>query len=140
MLNAREELIGIIREGKERQVPVTVGEAPSQRAASEERTPPMKPSRDLGLAVTDPSPDILERLELPRGAQGALVRTVQPGGPAQEAGLRPGDLIQEINRREIRSAREFAETVRQQKSRDLVLLVNRGGNTAFVVIERPGLG
>lgn len=100
----------------------------------------MEPSRDLGLAVTDPSPDILERLELPRGAQGALVRTVQPGGPAQEAGLRPGDLIQEINRREIRSAREFAETVRQQKGRDLVLLVNRGGNTAFVVIERPGLG
>jgi serine protease Do len=68
------------------------------------------------------------------------VREVQPGSPAQEAGLRPGDLIQEVNRRPIRSAREFMEAVRQQKWKDLLLLVNRGGSTAFMVVERAGKG
>lgn len=132
--------VTILREGKERHLPVTIGEAPSHDVASREGTPPIESTRDLGLAVTDPSAAIRQRFDLPRGATGAIVRAVEPGSPAQEAGLRPGDLIQEVNRRQIRSAREFVETVRQQKGRDLVLLVNRGGNTAFVVIERRGLG
>lgn len=130
----------IRREGKETQVPVMIGDAPSQSVASQEGSPSVEPTRDLGLAVADPSPALLQRFDLPRGAKGAMVRAVEPGSPAQDAGLRPGDLIQEVNRRPIRSAREFAEAVRQQKSKDLVLLVNRGGRTAFVVIERPGLG
>ncbi len=130
----------ILREGKEQRVPVTIGEQPPQRLAAREEAPPTEPTRDLGLLVTDPTPDLLRRLDLPRGARGALVREVQPGSPAQEAGLRPGDLIQEVNRRPIRSAREFAETLRQQKGKDLLLLVNRGGSTAFVVVERSGRG
>lgn len=130
----------ILREGKEQRVPVAVGEQPSERAPAREQAAPAEATRALGLIVTDPTSELLRRLDLPRGAKGALVREVQPGSPAQEAGLRPGDLIQEVNRRPIRSAREFAETVRQQKGKDLLLLVNRGGSTAFVVVERAGKG
>jgi len=130
----------ILREGKEQRMSVVVGEQPSERTAAREEAPPTEPTRELGLIVTDPTPDLLRRLDLPRGARGALVREVQPGSPAQEAGLRPGDLIQEVNRRPIRSAREFAERVRQEKGKDLLLLVNRGGSTAFVVVEGSGRG
>jgi membrane-associated protease RseP (regulator of RpoE activity) len=79
-----------------------------------------------------------------RAGLGLLSRSplsaAQPGSPAQEAGLRPGDLIHEVNRRPVRSAREFSEAVRQQRDKDLVLLVNRRGSTAFVVVERSAKG
>jgi serine protease Do len=130
----------LFRDGKEQRIRVTMGEQPAERTASREGPAPAEPAHALGVAVIDPTPELLRRLDLPSGARGALVREVQPGSPAQEAGLRPGDLIQEVNRRPIRSAREFGETVRQQQGKDLVLLVNRGGNTAFVILERSGKG
>jgi len=130
----------ILREGKERRVPVAVADQPSERAPAREEAAPTEATRALGLILADPTSGLLRRLDLPRGAKGALVREVQPGSPAQEAGLRPGDLIQEVNRRPIRSAREFMEAVRQQKGKDLLLLVNRGGSTAFMVVERAGKG
>ena len=58
--------------------------------------------------------------------------------PAVSAGLRPGDVIQEVNRKPVRSAAEFAREVEQARGRDIVVLVNRGGSTAYAVIERAG--
>jgi serine protease Do len=130
----------ILRHGKEQPVRVTVGEQPSAPAAAREEEGRADPIQPLGVTVVDPSPELLRRLDLPRGARGAIVREVQPGSPAAEAGLRPGDLIQEVNRQPIRSTREFLQAVRQSAGRDLVLLVNRGGSTAFVVVERSAKG
>ncbi|MFQ5840709.1 MAG: DegQ family serine endoprotease [Candidatus Methylomirabilales bacterium] len=130
----------LLRSGKEKQVVLTISEQPADLFAARQESAPLDPSTQLGLTVVDPTPELLRQLDLPREAQGALVRAVQPGSAAQEAGLQPGDLIQEVNRRPIRSAREFAETVRRQRGQDLVVLVNRGGSTAFLVVERPAKG
>jgi S1-C subfamily serine protease len=59
------------------------------------------------------TPDLVRKLGLPPGIQGAVVIEVLPGGLAAEAGLRPGDVIQEVNRRQVRSAGEFARAVEQ---------------------------
>jgi serine protease Do len=92
----------------------------------------------LGLSIADMTPDVARKLGLPPGLQGAVVAEVLPGGLAAEAGLRPGDVIQEVNRRPMRSARDFARALKQAGDRDLVVLVNRAGSTAYVVIERSG--
>ncbi len=63
---------------------------------------------------------------------------VAPDGPAAEAGVRPGDVIQEVNRRPVRSAKDFAQAVEHAGNGDLVMLVNRAGGTAYLVIERAG--
>jgi len=125
----------ILREGREQTLEVTVGEAP-ERAPSVAAQPgaPVRP----GLSVTDVTPDVAKKLGLPPGLRGALVTDVIPGGPAAEAGLRPGDVIQEVNRKPVRSAEEFAREVEQARGRDVVVLVNRGGSTAYAVIERAG--
>ena len=65
-----------------------------------------------------------------------VIADVRRGGLAQEAGLRPGDLIQEVNRQPVHSTREAARAFEAARGKDLVLLINRGGATAFVVIER----
>lgn len=124
----------VLRGGREHALEVTVGELPERRpvAARAARETP----DPLGLAVADVTPEAAARLGLPPGTRGALLTEVLPGGLAAEAGLRPGDVILEVNRRPVRSAREFVEAVRQSPRADLVLLVNRGGSTAFVLIER----
>ncbi|WP_062016740.1 DegQ family serine endoprotease [Aureimonas sp. AU4] len=50
----------------------------------------------VGAVLTPVTPDIAEALGLPRPA-GALVQTVRSGGPAEEAGLREGDVVLAMN-------------------------------------------
>jgi serine protease Do len=61
---------------------------------------------------------------------------VTPGSPSEEAGLKQGDLIKEINRKEIHTAQEFEKIIASLKTGDsAALLVRRGQNTFFVAIE-----
>ena len=59
---------------------------------------------------------------------------VQPGSPGAEAGLRAGDVIQEINRKRIQHPRELNQVLDQERDRPVVVLVLRGGRTLYVVI------
>jgi S1-C subfamily serine protease len=103
------------------------------------RQPPRRGGRDRrtqGISVTNVTPELARRLGLPPGVRGVVVAEVLPGGPAAEAGLRPGDVIQEVDRRPVRSAAEFTEAMARAGRRDVAVLVNRGGSTAYAVIER----
>jgi serine protease Do len=65
------------------------------------------------------------------------VRGVEPGGVAQEAGLRQGDVILEIGREPVGSPEEAGARIRElvQEERDQILvLFNRGGGQRFVTI------
>jgi serine protease Do len=129
--------LALLREGREQMVEVTIGEVPERTAVGAPAAAPGRPASP-GLSVTEVTPDLVRKLGLPPGIQGAVVIEVLPGSLAAEAGLRPGDVIQEVNRRPVRSAGEFARAVEQAGAGDLVVLVNRGGNTAYVVVERGG--
>ena len=63
------------------------------------------------------------------------VTNVEPGSVAQMAGLREGDVIQEVNRMTIHSAADFDRAVRNAGSGTVLLLVNRGGLTQYVAIQ-----
>jgi serine protease Do len=124
----------IVRGSREQTVLATVGQL-------EDQEPPAPPvARDepgpLGIAIADVTPEVAAKLGLPADVQGAVVAELAPSGQAAEAGLRQGDVIQEVNRRPVRSAREFARAVEQAGERDVVLLVNRRGVTAYFVVER----
>jgi serine protease Do len=127
----------LLREGREQTVEVTTGEAPERTAAATPAAVPGRPASS-GVSVEDVTPDVARKLGLPAGLQGVVVIEVLPGGPAAEAGVRPGDVIQEVNRRPVRSAREFARAVAQAGGGDLVVLVNRHGGTMYVVVEPGG--
>jgi serine protease Do len=129
--------LALLREGREQAVEVTIGEVPEPTAVAAPAATPGRPASP-GLSVTEVTPELARKLGLPPGVRGAVVIEVRPGGLAAEAGLRPGDVIQEVNRRPVRSAGEFARAVEQAGAGDLVVLVNRGGSTAYVVVERGG--
>jgi serine protease Do len=60
----------------------------------------------IGVSIQDVAPDVAPGLGL-RGPQGALVREVVPGGPADKAGLAPGDVITMFNGHAVRDANEL---------------------------------
>jgi len=69
--------------------------------------------------------------------QGLLVTKVDPAGSAATAGIRQGDLIQEVNRRPVRNVPDFAAAVQQSGSRPALLLVKRRNAVTFLTL-RPG--
>ena len=57
------------------------------------------------------------------------------GSPAQEAGLEHGDVIMQVDRKPVHNVREFNQLVSQLGKQPVLLLVNRGGTTLYMVIQ-----
>jgi serine protease Do len=63
-----------------------------------------------------------------------MIDAVDPNGPAADAGLEQGDVIQEVNRQAIRSASDLTNAVAKSGNRPPLLLVNRGGQRVYVAV------
>jgi len=88
----------------------------------------------FGMEVADLTPAQRRRLGA-RGRGGVLVREVTPRGPAARAGLRPGDLLLEVDRVPVASAADLGQKLDAVGNR-AVLLVQRGVQTVFVPVRR----
>jgi serine protease Do len=89
-----------------------------------------------GLTVVGLSPAVREKYNLPeRLSQGVVIEQVARGSAAARAGLRPGDVILELNRQPIVSVDQFASVYRQSRGQ-LLLLVYRDGETSYLLFRR----
>jgi len=125
--------VEVIREGRHETMNVKVGklaEEPTQ-VASRQSAP--SGSRAFGMHVEDLTPAIAQRLGVED--EGALVAEVEPDGPAARAGIRPGDVVVEADRKPVKSAAELAKALDASGSRAL-LLVRRGDSSVYVAVER----
>jgi serine protease Do len=130
--------LSFIRDGKEQQVTVKLGELTAESVASERSpgVPGNSPSdRRLGVSVEPLTPALAEQLGVRRETQGLAVRGVQPDGPAARAGVQPGDVIIAVNRQAVRSAAEVAAALKGASSRPSLLLINRGGQNVFLTVN-----
>jgi serine protease Do len=125
----------VLRNGKQQDVPATLGQAPAPNAQAANQGPGASGSALEGLQVDNLNADIAQQLNLPARTQGVVVTDVAPGSAVAEAGLRRGDVIQEVNRRPVRDLNEFNNAVRQGGKKPVLLLVNRGGSSIYVVIQ-----
>jgi Do/DeqQ family serine protease len=87
----------------------------------------------LGLSLVPLTPSIAAQLGLPRNEQGLAVQSVDPAGPAAQAGLQPGDVIQQVNRQPVRNPDDMRRALAKSSGPPL-LLFNRNGQTAFVAV------
>ena len=126
--------ITVLRNGKEFSTTVKLGERASQGmsqgGAQEEG------GTSLGLTIRPLNKEDARSLQLPANTEGLVILSVQPGSPAQEAGLRPGDVIQSANLTPVVSVDELASIVRKDgRERGAVMLqVNRRGESFFVTV------
>ena len=115
----------ILREGKEIRLTVEIGERPGETEEGEIAGE----GSWRGAKVGPLTPEMAQRFELPE-EEGVVVLEVEPGSLAAGAGLRPGDLILEINRKPVRSVRDFSQAAAQVRG-DALVKTMRG----FLVIR-----
>ncbi len=122
----------VMRNGSELQVPVTLGKLPGSQE-EQANTPGAENDSLRGLNVQPLTPDIRDQLGLEAGTTGVVISGVD-GGPAADAGLQRGDVIQEVNRERVGTPAELRSAFQQATGKSALLLVNRGGKTFFAVL------
>ena len=122
----------VFRSGAEREFAVKLGELPTTEAAVQR--PGNAPSSALsGVSVEDLDAQTSRELGLPANSQGVVVTGVRGSSAAAEAGLRRGDVIQEVNHKPVRNTSDFERSIAASKQETL-LLVNRHGSTLYLAV------
>jgi serine protease Do len=121
----------VLRNGKEKSFAVEVGTLKEGEQVAEAE-PEEKPGA-FGLRVQDLTGELAEQLGV-QGEKGVVVTDVESGSPAEQAGMRRGDVILEVNQNEVGNAAEFRSAVTDQEK--VLLLVRRGEATIFVAVKR----
>jgi len=132
--------VTLLRNGRDQNVSVALGELPdSPRDESEETSSNDGPTGNekYGLSLQVFTSNLAERYGLDAQDQGLLVARVDPNGSAANAGIRQGDLIQEVNRRPVRNVPDFTAAVQQSGARPALMLIKRRNAVTFLTL-RPG--
>jgi serine protease Do len=128
--------VGVMRDGKPITLNLTVGQfhAKTEEATNDGDDTPK--SGKIGLSVADLTQDARQQLNIPDHVKGVVVQQVRPASPADDAGLQPGDVILEVNRKPAQSASEFASQVHEGPAgKDLLLLVWSKGNASYRTVH-----
>lgn len=125
--------VAVLRDGKIENLSITLGEFPTEALA--QAGGKSSDSALSGVTVEELSPEIRQRLRLGANVAGVVVTQVANGSPAAEAGLRPGDVIEEVEKKPVASMAEFRDAVSEAGDEALLLLVRTQGGSRFVIIE-----
>jgi serine protease Do len=127
--------LGILRNGSAQTLSVKVGEFHKDAEVASDGDSASPQKGKLGLAVAELTPDVRQQLHIPQQVNGVAVQSVRPASPAEDAGLAPGDVILEVDRKPVTSAEQFVnEAHAVPAGKDLLLLVwSQGGATYRVV-------
>ena len=128
--------LGVLRDGQARELHAQIGELKSSNAKAEGDDPGSAEGGRLGLAVQPITPAEARQLGM-EAKQGLLVQEVDPNGPAADAGIRRGDVIQQVNRRPVSDVASLKEAVKASGQKPALFLVSREGQSLFLTVEPP---
>ena len=128
--------IGVIRDGKSETLDLIVGQFHGNGEVASNDSQDGPQSGKLGLAVSNLTPETRQQFNVPDRVHGVVVENVRPASPADDAGIQPGDIILEVDRKSADSASQFADEVHQNKDgKDLLMLVWSKGNSSYRTIH-----
>jgi serine protease Do len=126
--------VRVQRKGAQQEVALKVAEMPGESVASAARP---QIQTDLGMNVDNILEKYQRQFQL-RDRTGVVVVNVASGSAAEQAGIRAGDIVKEMNRFSVRNLNDFRTIVRQLKSgASVLLLIKRAGNTFYVAMSVP---
>lgn len=127
-------ILRIIRESKEQEIEVIIGERPAEIDKMATPTDEKSSLDQFGLTFQDLTEELAEQFGF-TGKEGVLIAEVEPDSPAALAGLKPGILIEEVDRQPISSIKELLKIVKMaQNPKRLLLRVNNKGFSHYVVL------
>jgi serine protease Do len=122
----------LIRNGKLNDLSVRIGELKEEG----EEVATTESGSDYGLTVQPLTPEIADSLGLGDDVEGVVISSVEPGSSAEDAGLRRGDVIIEVNRQPVKDMRSYRSAIKGvAEGKSILLLVRRGENTIFLALK-----
>ena len=132
----KEVNLTVLRQGKEQKISIKLAKLPSDQASLDNPANPTDVK--WGLQIGELNQNTENRYGL-KAEQGVVVVGVEPGSPAQEAGIKKGDVIVEVNRQAVTSVDDVQKTIKEDKDQDnLLLLVQRDRNMFYVPLQQKG--
>ena len=134
--------LSVLRDGKTQAITAKVTSLPDQTADGSQ--PDNNATPQVGLALQALTPDVRQQLGIPSRIQGAVVAQVQPGSPADQAGIQSGDVLIGVGTHPVGSPEGAARAIRAATAKSgsngtsLALRVLRNGQTAFVALDLGG--
>jgi serine protease Do len=123
--------VDVIRNGQKKTFKVKLGELKEEKESQEVA----KAKPELGMTVEEVTPQLAESLGLSE-TTGLVVMQVESNSPAEEAGLKQGDIILEIDQVPAKDLEEFLSKIRAYSKGDTILfLIKRGGKTLYLTLK-----
>ena len=122
----------VVRDGKEQQLTATLGALAPR--GEHRASPAAGASGKFGLSVEPLTAERARELGV-RATRGVFIAEVEPGSRAAEAGLRSGDVIEQVDRKVVTSVEGLRDAL-QTGTQPALLLVHRGNTTVFVTLDR----
>ena len=123
--------LGVWRDGKQSAQDVTLGTLPGEPG---EKAGAAEEQGELGLGLSDLTPELRQQFGV-EAKSGAVVVQVQPGSIADDAGLRPGDVIVQVGPNDVASAAQ-AKRLLTKAGKNVRLRVMREGSGMFIILSR----
>ncbi|MCW8935856.1 MAG: DegQ family serine endoprotease [Gammaproteobacteria bacterium] len=128
----KQEKLTIIRNGREKQLMVTIGKDSVDQVVAKG---PAQSSEQLGLTVQTITDDLARQFNV-RPGQGVVVTDVKPGSLAAMTGIRVGTVILQVDRKPMKKASDFTQAIENAGSNKRVLLLVRSGNSQHYIVLR----
>jgi serine protease Do len=132
--------LDVLRDGHQQTVDLRVAQLPSEQRVAQGGSQAPEHAR-LGLALGPLSPDVVNQLNLPDGTHGAVVTQVQPGSPADQAGIEAGDVIVGVGTHAVNGPGQASTAIRDaERNGDsaIALRIIHDGQSAFVAVNVSG--
>lgn len=126
----------IIRDGKQMSIPVTLEEMGNKTAASGSGFGEEHGKARWGVGLTNITPEVREEMQIPSDVHGAVITNVEPGSPADNAGLSRGMVIEEVDRHPVQNVADAKRELSSvPKGQDVMLLIWNNGGSTFAVLH-----
>jgi len=121
--------VEVIRDGKNKKLDIKID------ILEDEKVKTASLGKPLGVQTQDISPELAERLDLGE-VKGVLVSDVESDSPAARSGIRRGDVILEINRKQVKNMDDYYAFVGKKGASDtLLMLVKRGKTSIYIAVK-----
>src|SRR6185369_245256 len=136
--------LGVLRDGKEQTVSAKLGDyskMSKQAKATDENKDKSQDGKvspgSFGFSLAPLSPEARQQLGIKDTVKGALIAAVESGSPAEEQGLRAGDVIQQVGRDAVDGPKDAAAKLKDAKDgkKPVLMKVYREGATRFVAVS-----
>jgi serine protease Do len=132
--------VEILRDGSTKTLKVTVEQQPGTEQLAQNKGQNSDNGTLNGVGVSDLDSQTREQLKIPANVKGVVITEVQADSPAAEAGLKQGDVIQEINKHPVKTAEEAVKLTESPKDKVTLLRIWSNGGSHYVVVDESKVG